>query len=330
MLISRVAERCFWLGRYLERVESMARSLEAQWSLDMGADVDDALSWLPIIIVAGEEERFEAELGRAAAEDGERVQEYMVWDRVNPSRIEASVAAVRENARGVRDVTSLEVWEAINELHLWMRRTARQVYREDRHEFYEQILRRTVLVGGFLESSMLRDEAFDFIELGACLERACQTSRLLDVNYHQITVGKPHVVVRTALWLALLRACAGTEPFMRRHRGHVSEQGVASFMLLEPRFPRSVGYALREASARLESIRPPLESVAEGESRRGERSAVRLGKLEAWLGDVASRPLAQAEIHAILTDVVDEIHAICDEVTAEFLGYEGIDATSAA
>jgi uncharacterized alpha-E superfamily protein len=322
MLISRVADHCFWFGRYLERTEAAARSLASTREALMGAELEDRQSWLPVIIAAGEQAGFAATHPEVeqAARDGELVQAYMVWELRNPSSLRASIQAVRWNARTIRDHLSAEVWEQINGLHWWIDHdadegSAKRTYVEDRHAFYTRIARTMALIAGLLRTTMLRDEPLDFIILGTMLERAGQTARILDVQHHALELSKPHVVVDTALWLALLRACGGYETFMRRHRGRVSGHAVAAFLIQDPRFPRSIGFALDAATARLAAIRPVAQI-----DLPGQRAQTRLLELHAWLVAYEPAHLVDGQLHDVLTRVVDEVHSICADFAVELLG----------
>lgn len=352
MLVSRVADHCFWFGRYLERADATARSLGSTREALMGADLEERQSWLPIIIATGEQERFAecfAEVGPAAEEDGELVQNYMVWDERNPSSLRATIAAIRSNARSIRDHLSLEVWEQINGLHWWMAgdaktaassrpiptqlqaqaqmqaqmqsvasppaHSARSLWTSDRHSFYTHVVESMALTTGLMRTTMLRDGPFNFIWLGAMLERANQTARILDVQHHTLELRHTHVVIDTALWLVLLRACAGYEPFMRRHRGRVTGKAVATFLVQDLRFPRSIGFSLDAALWYLRAIAPP------GADDRpvGGTSHERLRQLFEWLTARTADDLAGTRIHETLTRVVDDVHAIADQIGVEFL-----------
>jgi uncharacterized alpha-E superfamily protein len=311
-VISRVADHLFWLGRYLERTESAARVLLVTRNLALDGELAPRQCWHPAVVVSGEEHAYRARFGDAALEDGDRVQEYLAWDDEAPSSIRRSVAAARENARSIRDVVSLETWEAVNELHLWLGGPGRDHYREDRHGFYRQIRQQAQLCLGVVHATMLHDDAFDFIFLGAMLERAGQTARILDVHHHALAQMPAHQVVETALWLALLRACSGFEPFMKRFQGKASAATVARFLLLDARFPRSVNHALHAAGRRLARVRPPAP--------HGGRGLERLRALEAWVVDEGGPAIEGLRLHELLTRVVDETHGICDEIGRELLG----------
>ncbi|WP_437294925.1 alpha-E domain-containing protein [Sorangium sp. So ce426] len=339
-MISRVADHCFWFGRYLERTENMARILAVTQNLALDAEIPAHQCWLPVIIVAGQKAHFGAEHGEEAAADGELVQRYMSFDEDNPTSLRRSISAARWNARSIREVVSLEVWETVNELHLWVNSDeAREEFRSSRYAFYRRVRQLTQLCLGLTQSTMLNDTPLDFIWLGVLLERVGQTARTLDVHHHALThlpppppsemsaqaqgaLRRQHRVVETALWLSLLRACSGFEPFMKLNQGHVSEQAVAQFLLYEPRFPRSIRHCIHAAFARLCEIRPP-DSVA----LPGGESLERLQLLHQWVADRATEAFDPMAVHAALTHVVDETAMICDGIGRELLGYGPPDSS---
>jgi uncharacterized alpha-E superfamily protein len=322
-MISRVADHCFWFGRYLERAESIARLLQVTSSLALDSDLTPAQCWQPVVITAGERERFAATRGEDAFSDGEAVQEYLSFGEGVAVSLERSVAAARENARSVREVVSLEAWESINELHLWIRSAAaRSDFDEHRYGFYRHVRRETQLCQGLLRGTMLHDAPLDFIWLGVMLERIGQTARILDVHHHAFTTAarvdpsatpQAHPVVEVSLWLSLLRACYGFEAFMKSHRGTATAQAVATFLIFEPRFPRAVRHCVRRAREGLSKIHP------EGQGLPALRALERLRALETWLDERASQPLDPSAVHEVLTGVVDETHAACDEIAVELL-----------
>jgi uncharacterized alpha-E superfamily protein len=318
-MISRVADYCFWFGRYLERAESTARVLGVTRSLAIDGNLSPRQCWLPVLIVTGVETEFNTKLGADAADDGDRVQEYVTWDESNFNSIRRSISAARENARSIRELVSIEVWVTINELHLWIKGdTARAEYVQRRYDFYRRVRDQIQLCLGLLRSTMLHDTPLDFIWLGVLLERANQTARILDTQHHAMSMlASTHQVLETNLWLSLLRACSGFEPFMKRSRGRVSGQGVAAFLILEPHFPRSVAYCVHSAFDRLSSIRPPA-----AHDLPGGRALERLRVLDTWLNKHTPAQLAvPGVVHEVLTYVVDETQSICMEIGNELFGY---------
>lgn len=321
-MISRVADHCFWFGRYVERAESTARTLAASMSLALDAELPPSQVWRPIIVVSGEEERFleriaDGDEDHPAWGEAEVVQRFMVWDEDNGVSLHRSVTGARWNASSIREVLSLEAWEAVNELHLWIRdEPAHEQYGQHRDAFYRQIRRSTQLTLGLLRSTMLHDEPLDFVWLGVLLERVSQTARMLDVHHHAFTnLPRQHELVETALWLSLLRALSGSEAYLKRAAGRISSEGVARFLVSETQFPRSIAYCVHSAYDRLCGIRPP-----EHHELPGGIALERLRVLDRWVAARQSEPLAGAAVHDLLTHVVDEVHQICGTLGRELLG----------
>lgn len=316
-MIARVADHCFWFGRYIERVDSMSRVLHATLHLSLDAEFSARQCWPPVLVVSGEKLRFAELHGEEALGDGERVQRYLALDEANPVSIVSTIAAARDNARSIREVISLEVWETINELYLWSQsNAAREEYETNRYGFYRRIRHAIELCRGLLHSTLLHDDPLDFIELGIMLERAGQTARIVDVHHHVLSLdaARVEVVVETGLWLAILRSCSGWEPFMKRHRGRVSGRGVAAFLILEPSFPRSIRHAVGQARARLQSLCPPnIDALP------GHRALRRLDALDTTLAACDADQIAS--VHELATFVVTETASICTEMGLELFGY---------
>ena len=321
-MISRVADHCFWFGRYVERAEATARTLAAANSLALDAELPAAQVWQPVLAVSGEEATFEARIaaGRAsdgALGDGEIVQRFIVWDADHGASLVRSIGDARWNARSIREVLSLETWEVVNELHLWIGSPeAASLYATSRDGFYQHVRRTTQLALGLARSTMLHDEPLDFLWLGVLLERTSQTARMLDVHHHALLEQPTREdVVETAVWLSVLRALSGSEAYVKRSAGRLSAEGVARFLVSEAAFPRSIAYCVQSAYARLCDIRPP-----EQHERPGGRSLERLRVLASWVTARTAEPMAGMALHELLTHVVDEVHEICRGLGSELLG----------
>lgn len=312
-MISRVADHCFWFGRYLDRAESTARLLQATRTLVFDADIPVTQCWQPLVIVSGEEAPFVEKHGRAALGDGETVQEYMTWNRENLVSLASSVHAARNCGRAIRDQLSLEAWEEINELYLWLGLSSTlKLYNENREELYRTVRQRTQLILGLVRSTMLHEEPMRFLWLGAMLERVGQTARILDMHHHTMQREAAHEIVGVALWMSLLKACSASEAFVKKNQGRVTAQAMVEFVLFEPAFPRSLLYCLRAARDQVQRIWSPEESA-------GRASTAELTSLSSWLeaqGDVFDL----ANIHAVLTRVVDDTASVCAHIQQEIQG----------
>ena len=313
-MISRVADSCFWLGRYLERSDATARTLMVMHNLALDREVAPEQAWRPVVRSADEQPRFLLRFGHGAITDGEIVQRYMTWDDQNPSSLRSSITKTRENTRSIREVVSLEVWETINELYLWLgdERAAAE-FRDNRFGFLDHIRRSATLCQGMLSETMLHDEALFFIELGTHLERANHTARMLD-EYHHAIDGAVNAEedVETALWQAMLRISMGFESFMKLNHGLLSGREALGFLLSERRFPRSVRAALASAHGFLARIRPPEQTELPGGA-----TLQRLEALDAWVAGLAVGDKSPAEIHAALQRIVSETNAACDDLGRE-------------
>lgn len=321
-MISRVADHCFWVGRYIERAESTARLLQVTRALAFDAELPPLHCWRPLVIVSGQYPEFAGQLGADAAGHGDVVQRYMTWAPENPVSIRNSIRAAREGARSIREVLGHEIWQATNELYLWFAgEDAAASYVHDRDDVYRNVRRSTQLCLGLVRSTMLHDEPMDFLWLGVLLERIGQTARTLDMHHHiQSAAGGPQPLLQTALWLSLLRACSGFEAFIRREQGRVSREAAVSFLLFEARFPRSLRYCVRSALALARRLEPGGAKAAVTPAR------ARLEALDRWLDDQESKDIPLS-VHALLTHVVDEACAACGELQQ---GVEGATDVAAA
>jgi uncharacterized alpha-E superfamily protein len=304
-LISRVAEHCFWMSRYLERAENTARLLDVNQTLLLDYHVPLEHQWQPLLIISGVYDM-------PGAPEAEAVQQYMTWETDNLSSIASSLAGARENARTIREVISAEMWERMNYYHLWMQGPlARALYDGNRSEFYYQIRRINALIHGIADGTMLHGEAWEFFRLAKYLERACQTARILDVKYHILLphpdqIGTP---VDNAHWVAILTSCSGYEAFHKKVRP-ASDLGaaVADFLIFDDHFPRSVLCCLAESLQAAHAISGrPLGEV-------GNEAERRLAALHAWLNGVTVQDVIRSGLHESLTRVVNEIHEIGEAI----------------
>jgi uncharacterized alpha-E superfamily protein len=315
-MISRVADYCFWFGRYIERAESTARLLQVTRSLVFDADIPVTQCWQPLVIVSGEEKAFTEKHGRDALGNGELVQHHLTWSPESMVSLASSVRFARECARAIRDQLSLDVWEEVNELYLWLsRESTEKLYRENREEFYRTVKRSTQLTLGLVRSTMLHEEPMSFLWAGVTLERAAQTARILDMHHHTLeSESSTHDIVQVALWLSLVKACSGSEAFAKKNQGRVTAQKMVEFLLFEPSFPRSLSYCLKSAHGLLRRVwRDPMDDVEEHES------LYLLGALLEWMGAQEAQ-LDLSLMHQLLTRVVDDASMICDRVCDEIRG----------
>lgn len=304
-MISRVAEHCFWLSRYLERAENTARVLEVNHNLLLDYDVPLEQRWRPLLIISGIYDM-------PGEPEAEAVQQYMTWEPANLCSIASSLAAARENARIIREVISAEMWERLNYYHLWLQGpVARGLYDGSRNEFYNQIRRINQLLHGIADGTMAHGEAWEFFRLGRYLERACQTARILDVKYHVLLPTAEHVgtPVDNAHWVAILTSCSGYEPFHKSARLPADMgMGVCDFLIFEPRFPRSVRFCLSEVQKAAHAISGrPLGRCEDDVERLADTVA-------SWLDGTNIAEVIRQGLHESLTRVVNSTHDLGEAI----------------
>lgn len=249
-MLSRVAENLYWMGRYLERAENTARFINSMTLVRLDLPRSASFGWDVLLKVAGLDELYAARYPEQQAIDEDSIIPFLIEEPDNPSSILASIHHARENARTVREVLPMELWERINSLYLYIRDNAERarIGRGPRNELLAGVIGRSESVIGLLTGSMSEDVAFLFIKLGRVLERADMTTRIIDVNS---AVRLPHDATLAAvtierMWLSTLNALSALQMY-RRHVGvHVRGNDVVNYLLKDPHFPRTVLHCLAE------------------------------------------------------------------------------------
>ncbi|MBN2645632.1 MAG: alpha-E domain-containing protein [Desulfuromonadaceae bacterium] len=244
-MLSRVANAIYWLNRYIERAENVARFIDANYhlTLDIPESADD--QWQPLINTTGDHELFKDLYGEATRENA---IEFLAFDRNNFNSIYSCVRAARENARSIREYISSEMWEQLNTFYLMMNTAARESSLDLPHQFFVDIMNASHTFIGITESTMTHGEGWNFGRLGRMLERADKTSRIVDVKYFILLpsvdyVGSPYDNI---LWAALLRSASAFEMYRKRF-GRIDPQNIIDFLLLNRDFPRSIHFCLATA-----------------------------------------------------------------------------------
>ncbi|MCB9604197.1 MAG: alpha-E domain-containing protein [Sandaracinus sp.] len=315
-MISRVAGCCFWLHRYVERAENLARLLKVNRSFLLDVPEGVADRWHPLIIVSGEQERFAELYPPSAGDDGEVVEAYLTWEERSPVSVITSLRWARENARTTREVISLEMWETLNDLWVDISRgKARKRYDADRDNFYKRLRDGCDLFLGLSEQTLLDDEPLDFMRLGMWLERASQTARMLDVKHHTLGPSRAdrESPVELAQWSALLYSCSASEAYYKRVPSKPDGRSIAAFLLQDPALPRSVIGCLLRARATLERIRQV------GRPELGDTPAALLDGLIERLRTRDIESIFADSIHDELTHAIDTTSAICAAIDRAYV-----------
>ncbi len=260
-MLSRAAEALFWIGRYAERAEDTARLLDVHFhQIIIDPAVDEAETCAVVATVMGLRDGGPDPVPTTMRE----VLDLLAYDLDNPSAIAGALAAARENARGVRESLSGEIWECLNTTYLELPRRISAARQFGPAPLCSYVRHRAAMYAGYVVSTISRDAGYDFLALGRSLERADMTARLLAA-----AVGTP--AREDDHWVTTLRACSAHEAYLRRYRRGVAGRPVLEFLLLDRQFPRSVLHALTVGEQALARLEP----VGQSDGRPGRASEAR-------------------------------------------------------
>ena len=253
-MLSRVAEAIYWMSRYVERAENVARFIEVNLNLMLDDPTAGARQWSPLVYTTGDHEDFDKRYSFATQEN---VLNFLVTDTENPNSIYSCVRSARENARSVREIISSEMWVQLNTFYLMLKSAAENptLVLNDPQDYLANVRHASHLFAGITDATMSRTEGWHFGRLGRMMERADKTTRILDVKYYILLrsaedVGTPFDEIQ---WAALLRSASGFEMYRKQH-GRLSPRGVVDFLMLDHLFPRSVRFSVNQARESLHAI----------------------------------------------------------------------------
>ncbi|MEO8278931.1 MAG: alpha-E domain-containing protein [Ideonella sp.] len=334
-MLSRTADHLFWMARYMERAENTARMLDVnyQTSLLPQSAQSAEMGWKGLLSISELSGDFAERIGEVTPKS---VMNYMVLDARNPSSIHSCLKAARENARAVRGALTTEVWETQNQTWLEFQRMADDCeFLDDPSDAFDWVKFRSHLSRGVVLGTMLKDEAFHFLRIGSCLERADNSARLLDVKFHAlqsdvrasepIAGGMSQVQDSSGAdalpevdkevefdfyhWSALLRSVSGFEVYRKTYRNVIRPEKVAELMILRQDMPRSLACCMNEV---LENLRV-VANAQSGETLR------RVGRLCADLQYARIEEILETGLHAYLTQFLERVGNVGVAISRDFL-----------
>ena len=282
VMLGRTANGLYWMFRYIERAENIARLVDAGLRMSLtrsGANDDD---WGAVLLSADVRDAFDASHAKVTAADA---IDFLLRDTANPSSVMSCIDAGRNNARMVRTALTRETWEATNECWIELKQMlARRLKSADLPEVIDTVKRRAGLIRGAFHGSMLRNEIYNFARIGTFIERADNTSRILDVKYYVLLPAITHVgsSLDNMQWESILRSVSAHRSYRWVYDGEYKAANIADFLILNGQMPRSLaysyekivsnlGYIARDYGERLaahdtaEKVRETLQSTTIGE-----------------------------------------------------------------
>ncbi len=252
-MLSRVADAIYWLNRYIERAENVARFVDVNFQLMLDLPDYAEQQWEPLILTTGDLDLFQSRYGSASADN---VIHFLCFDGNYVNSIASCVRMARENARSIREIISSEMWQQVNAFYLYVRDCAPGQPLETLHEFLYQVKTYSHLFQGVMDATMSHNEGWHFGQMGRMLERADKTSRILDVKYFVLLPAVTDVgtTIDEIGWMALLKSASAYEMYRKKGQHRINPSQVAEFLMLDREFPRSVQFCLAAAERSLHEI----------------------------------------------------------------------------
>lgn len=306
-MLSRVAEKMYWFGRYVERAENTARIINVNTNLIMDLPRVKHI-WSSLIEITGCEQEFQ---NRFTVVDERNVIKFLLLDDFHS--IKSAVSNARENARTSREIMPAEAWEGINELHLYIKNNGEQgLKRTGRHEFLSEVLSQCHQLTGLLAGSMSDDVAYNFIKLGRHLERADMTTRITDVGCLNL-LDTTRIELQdydNILWMNVLRSLNAYQMYRQNVQDRVNGEDVVDFLLKNRKFPRAVAHCLSEAQVCCDAL------PNEDQTLRSITHAIRTVDTD------VIRLLTEHKLHNFIDDIQLELADIHNTIAASWFSYK--------
>ena len=315
-MLSRVADSLYWMSRYVERGENIARILDVnlQLMLDLpklGAEQEKKI-WDPVLRSTGDHEDFDKHYQATTADN---VIDFLTLNKKNPNSIFNCITTARENARHVREQISLEMWEEINRTYLWMKgQTLKKIQKQGPYDFFCEVKNASHLFQGITDGTMTHGEDWDFIQVGKYLERGDMVTRILDAN-DEIFINAPASLMNggTLQWSAILRSCSSHDAYRKFYVAQVEPDKVVEFLILNELFPRSIRFCVG-------ALDVALRRISGTQEERFTNQAEKLsGRLVAELNYSALEDIKTVGMHTYMDELQVKLNAIGEAIFQTYL-----------
>lgn len=305
-MLARVAETLYWMARYLERAENMARLINVNANLILDLPKKTNIGWEPLIDITGTRANYEESYDNF---EERSVMKYLIQDQDSPVSILNSLKWARENARTIRDVIPREAWEQINGLNLYGKDQLNvALSKRGRFSYLNEIILRSQTIVGLLSGTISRDQGYVFVRLGRNLERADMTSRIIDVRSANLLVDesledRPFENIQ---WMSVLKSLTAYQMYRQAMQARVRRSDVVKFLFQSQRFPRSILFCVQQL----------LRCINELPDSAEVRKSVE--KLEAFLKKAELHAYSQSMLHEFIDEIQIELNTINDQLMSQY------------
>ena len=310
MLLGRTANGLYWMNRYIERAENMARLVDAGLRMALTRTQSAAEEWNSVLLSAGSDAAFSRKYQDYTAAN---VSDFLLRDTSNASSTMSSIETARNNARMVRTALTRETWESINEAWMALKRMlARPIDERDLPNVLDAIKRETALIRGSFYGTMLRNEIFDFSQLGTYVERADNTARILDVKYYVLLPSLSWVgsTLDNYQWESILRSVSAHRSYRWVYEADYKPTNIADYLILNVRMPRSLTFCYRFLGEHLKFLGDDY----------GERHAcyATAEKIQATLRRGSIKDIFDHGLHEFLAEFIRDNTRLGDEIAQDY------------
>ncbi len=315
-MLSRVADSIYWMSRYVERAENVARFIDVNLNLALDVGPEMERHWDPLIYTTGDHDDFQKRYPEGTQQN---VIQFLTFDTQNPNSILCCLRTARENARTVRDMISSPMWEELNKFFLLVKTASQPQVLGSPFDFFAQIKLSAYTLDGAVQSTLSHNEAWHFHRMGQLIERADKTSRILDVKYYLLLpqVSDVGTQLDTNQWSALLKSASALEMYRKAH-GRMTPQQVAEFLLLDREFPRAVRFCVSRAEHSLLTITGGTRGNFEN------RAEQYLGRLRSELDYTNIDEIFATGLHEFIDQFQGKMNEVGNAISDTFFAVEPI------
>ncbi len=308
-MLSRVAESIYWMSRYVERAENVARFIHVNQNLMLdGTHDEESSQWRPLVATTGDDELFEKRCGEATEEN---VIQFLTFDDKNPNSILSCVNSARENGRKIREVISSEMWVQLNDFYWMVKNQSKKRKLSDSQAFFSEVKQASHLFLGLSDATMSHSEGWHFSRMGRLLERSDKTARILDVKYYLLLPSLEYVdtPLDVIVWGALLKSASAFEMYRKRFN-RIYSKDVMDFLIFDKEFPRSISYCIRVAKASMQATI--------GETKEVSAAMRELALLEKMISDTDVESVAKKGLHEFIDAFQFNLNIVGKEIHSSF------------
>lgn len=319
-MLSRVADSIYWMSRYVERAENIARFVDVTFNLILDQPEHADSQWEPLVYITGDQAQYRESYGSSTASN---VINFLVFDTNYPGSILSCLMAARENARTVREAISSEAWEQINSFYHMVRGASKSDgSSQTAPEFFDSIREQSQLFNGILDATLSHASGWHFANLGRLLERADKTSRILDVKYFTLLPDPDSVgtTLDDLQWSSVLRSVSGFETY-RKQFHTITIQRVVEFLVLDRFFPRAIQFCVNHADESLHAISGSPQNTFQNSAEQ------KLGRLKADMAYSDVESIVGTGLHEFIDDFQIKLNAIADSIRDNFFALRPVESS---